>query len=146
VTTAGPQRRTLTDDPKEITMRYLPLFAVSLALVACSGSDDDGSSFCDDREELQSSFQDLRDVNVADDGIEALDAAIDDVIADLTTLRASATDFQPQVDGVESALEALQTAVDAADAPGEKVIAAVDGLSNVSVAWQALEDAGADCD
>lgn len=127
-------------------MRYLPLFAVSLALVACSSSGDDESSFCADREELQSSFQDLRDVDVADDGIEALDAAIDDVIADLSTLRASATDFAPQVDGVESELQALQTAIEAAGSPGEKVVAAVDGLSNVSAAWQALEDAGAECD
>jgi hypothetical protein len=127
-------------------MRYLPLLAVTLALAACSSSGDDQSSFCEDREELQSSFQDLRDVNVADDGIEALDAAIDDVAADLSTLRASATELQPQVDGVEAALEDLQTAVEAATTPGEKVIAAVDRLSNVSVAWQALEDAGAECD
>lgn len=127
-------------------MRYLPLLALSLALVACSSDGDDESSFCDDREELQSSFQDLRDVNVADDGIEALDASIDDVIADLGTLRSSATEFEPQVDGVESALQDLRTAVEAASTPGEKAIAAVDGLSNVSVAWQALEDAGAECD
>ena len=91
-------------------------------------------------------FRTSRDVNVADDGIETLDAAIDDVAADLSTLRASATELQPQVDGVEAALEDLQTAVEAAATPGEKVIAAVDGLSNVSVAWQALEDAGAECD
>jgi hypothetical protein len=127
-------------------MRYLPLFAVTLALVACSSSDDDELSFCDDREELQSSFQDLRDVNVADDGIEALDAAIDDVTADLTTLRSSATELQPQVDGVEAALEDLSTAVEAAATPGDKVIAAVDGLASVSVAWQALEDAATECD
>jgi hypothetical protein len=126
-------------------MRYLPLLAVTLALAACSSSDEQ-SAFCEDREDLRSSFQDLRDVNVADDGIEALDAAIDDVTADLNTLRSSATEFEPQVDGVEAALEELRTAVEAAATPGEKVIAAVDGLSNVSVAWQALEDAGAECD
>lgn len=125
---------------------YLPLFAVTLALAACSSSGDDESGFCEDREELQSSFQDLRDVNVADDGIEALDAAIDDVTADLNTLRSSATELGPQVDGVETALQDVQTAVEAAGTPGEKVIAAVDALSNVSVAWQALEDAGAECD
>jgi hypothetical protein len=146
VTTADRDERTLTETPKEIPMRYLPLLAVTLALVACGSSDDDQSSFCEDREELRTSFQDLRDVNVADDGIEALDAAIDDVIADLGTVRASATELEPQVDGVESALQDLRTAVEAAAGPGEKVIAAVDGLSNVSVAWQALEDAGAECD
>lgn len=127
-------------------MRYLPLLAVTLALAACSSSGDDESSFCEDREDLRSSFQELRDVNVADDGIEALDAAIDDVTADLSTLRSSAAEFEPQVDGVQAALDDLRTAVEAAVSPGEKVVAAVDGLSDVSVAWQALEDAGAECD
>ena len=127
-------------------MRYFPLLAVSLALVSCSSSGDDESSFCNDREELQSSFQDLRDVNVADDGIEALDAQIDVVIADLSTLRASATEFQPEVDSVESALQDLQTAVEAAATPAEKATAAVDGLSNVSVTWQALDEASSSCD
>ena len=104
-------------------MRYLPFIALTLAFASCSSSGDDESSLCEDREELQSSFQDLRDVNVADDGIEALDAAVDVVIADLNTLRASATEFEPQVDAVESALQDLQTAVEAAATPAEKATA-----------------------
>ena len=127
-------------------MRYFPLIALTLALVSCSSSGDDESSFCDDREELQSSFQDLRDVNVVDDGIEALDAAVDVVIADLSTLRASATEFEPQVDAVEAALQDLQVAVEAAATPAEKATAAVDGLSNVSENWQTLDEAGSSCD
>ena len=127
-------------------MRYIPLIAVSLALVSCSSSGDDESSFCGDREELQTSFQELRDVNVADDGVEALDAAVDVVIADLSTLRASATEFEPQVDAVETALQDLQATVEAAATPAEKATAAVDGLSNVSATWQTLDEAGSECD
>ena len=127
-------------------MRYFPLIALTLALVSCSSSGDDESSFCDDREELQSSFQDLRDVNVADDGIEALDAAVDVVIADLSTLRTSATEVEPHVDAVEAALQDLQAAVETAATPAEKATAAVDGLSNVSETWQTLDEAGSSCD
>ena len=127
-------------------MRYLPLIALTLALVSCSSSGDDESSFCDDQADLQSSFQDLRDVNVADDGITALDEAIDAVVADAEALRASVPDLEPEIDAFTSSVQDLQTSVASAPNPAEQATAAVDGLSTVSIAWDALEQAGAECD
>ncbi|MGZ5410568.1 MAG: hypothetical protein ACXWDJ_11285 [Aeromicrobium sp.] len=101
-------------------MRYLPLIDLTPALVSCSSSGDDESSFSADRADLHTSFQDLQDVNVADDGIEDQDAAVDVVITDLGTLRVSATEFEPQVDAVEYALQERRTAVASATTPVEK--------------------------
>jgi hypothetical protein len=131
-------------------MRFIAPAAVSLALVLVSCSSDGGedtSSFCEDRVQLQSSFQDLKDVNVSDDGIDAFDSALDVVVADTDTLKASATELQPEVSALETALQGLQTAVESATTTAEKVTAAADGLTTVSTAWDALEvAAGADCD
>lgn len=130
-------------------MRYAAPIAISvaLALASCSSDGGDNSSFCDEREDLQSSMQELRDVNVADDGIDDLDAALTTVLADVDTLKASAATLEPEVSALESSLQELQTAVGAAATPAEKATAAVDGLSNVSITWGALEEAaGADCD
>jgi outer membrane murein-binding lipoprotein Lpp len=142
-------------DHKEATMhgiarmRQIAPIAISITLVlaSCSSDGGDESSFCNDREDLQSSMQELRDVNVVDDGIDDLDTALDAVLTDVDTLKASAATLAPQVDALESSLQGLQTAVDSATTPAEKATAAVDGLSNVSTSWNALEDAaGAECD
>lgn len=127
-------------------MRYLAPIALTLALVSCSSSGGDESSFCEDRGELQSSFQVLRDVNIAEDGVEELDAAIDAVLADLDAVQASAAELEPDVDVLRTALQGTQSAVETANTPADKVIAAVDGLSNSAVAWESLEAAGATCD
>jgi hypothetical protein len=129
--------------------RHIAPIAVSiaLALASCSSDGGDESSFCDDREDLQGSFQELRDVSVVDDGIEDLDAALDTVLADVDTLKASAATLEPEVDALQSSLQGLQSAVGSATTPADKATAAVDGLSTVTVAWEALEDAaGAECD
>ena len=120
---------------------------IAIALASCSSDGGDESSFCDDREDLQGSFQELRDVSVVDDGIEELDAALDTVLGDVDTLKASAAALEPEVDALQSSLQALQTAVDSAPTPAEKATAVVDGLSTVGVAWDALEEAaGSECD
>jgi chromosome segregation ATPase len=130
-------------------MRYAAPIAISvaLALASCSSDGGDDSSFCDEREDLQSSIQELRDVNVTDDGIDDLDAALTTVLADVDTLKASAATLEPEISALESSLQEVQAAVGAAATPAEKATAAVDGLSNLSTTWDALEEAaGADCD
>ena len=116
--------------------------------VAGAGCSDDGgtSSFCDDRVELQESIQELRDVNVIDDGIEALDTQLETVLSDVDALRASADELEPEVDGLKTSLETLQTSVASAEAPADKASALVSGLNEISVAWEALTTAsGSEC-
>ena len=127
--------------------RTAPLvLALSLIGLACS-DDDDTSSFCEDRVELQASIQDLRDVNVVDDGIQELDAQLDTVLADIETLRSSAAELEPEVDALQASVEAVQTSVTSVSTPPEQATALVSGLSDVSVAWDALnEAAGSECD
>ena len=122
------------------------VLALSLIGLACS-DDDDASSFCEGRVELETSIQDLRDVNVVDDGIQELDAQLDTVLADIETLRSSAAELEPEVDALQASVEAVQASVTSVSTPPEQATALVSGLSDVSVAWDALnEAAGSECD
>ncbi len=130
-------------------MRYIAPVAVSVALMlaACSSDGSDESAFCQDRDQLKSSVQDLKDVNVADDGIQGLETALGVVITDTDALKASAAEYEPEVDAVKSALESLKTSVESATTDAEKVTAAVSGVTAVSTQFEALETAvGPACD
>lgn len=66
---------------------------------------------CDDVEELQSSLEDLTKVKPAEDGVDDLRAAIDEVKTDLTAAETSVSDaLRPSVDQVKVAFGELQTA------------------------------------
>jgi len=130
-------------------MRSLAVLAlVTAALVGSScSSDDSPNTFCENRAELAGAIQDLRDVNVADDGVEALDSQLTVVLADVDTLEASAADLEPEVDAVKASVESLKTSVSEAGSVVEKATALTGGLAAVQSAWQALTDASdADCD
>jgi uncharacterized phage infection (PIP) family protein YhgE len=122
------------------------LIVAALAGSACS-SDDEPNTFCENRAELDGAIQDLRDVNVLDDGVEALDTQLEEVISDVDTLRDSAAELQPEVDAVKSSVESLRSSIDGADSVADKATALTAGITAVQDAWQALTDAsGADCD
>ena len=123
------------------------LLIVTVAAAGCSDDDDGASSFCDDRVELQDSIQDLRDLNVVDDGIEALDVQLETVLADVDALEASAADLEPEVGAVKTSIETLQASVASAGTPVDKATALVSGLDDINVAWEALTTAsGSECD
>ncbi len=122
------------------------LIVAALAGSACS-SDDEPNTFCENRAELGSAIEDLRDVNVLDDGIEAFDTQLQVVTSDIDTLRQSAAELQPEVDAVKSSVETLRSSVDGAGSVAEKATALTSGLVAVQDAWQALTDASdAGCD
>ena len=127
--------------------RTAPLvLALSLMGVACS-DDDDTSSFCEDRVELQASIEDLQDVNVVDDGIQELDAQLDTVLEDIETLRGSPPSSNPRSMRCQASVEAVQASVTSVSTPPEQATALVSGLSDVSVAWETLNQAaGSECD
>jgi gas vesicle protein len=92
-------------------MLLAALLSVSVVLGACSDSNDK-SSLCSDVDALKSSTQQLKDVNVVQQGTSALRSALDQVKSDATALADSAKDeFKPQVEALTSALSALGTAV-----------------------------------
>jgi hypothetical protein len=123
------------------------LLVVTVAGAGCSDDDDSTSSFCDDRVELQDSIRDLRDVNVVDDGIDALDSQLETVLADVDALEASAEDLAPEVDALKTSVETLQASVASAETPGDKATALVSGLDGISAAWESLMTAsGSECD
>jgi chromosome segregation ATPase len=128
-------------------VRYIAL-VLSLALVGLSCSDDEeASSFCEHRAELQSSIEQLRDVNVLDDGIDELQARLQAVVADAETLRGSAGELEPEADALRSAITTARDAIAAAPTPAGKATALVDGLAAISAAWATFQEAvGAGCD
>ncbi len=127
------------------SLAALALVAAALVGSSCS-SDESPNTFCENREELDSAIQDLRDVDVADDGLEALDSQLTVVLDDVDALKASAAELEPEVDAVKTSVESLKTSVAAAATPVDKATALTGGLAAIETAWQALTDASdADC-
>jgi uncharacterized phage infection (PIP) family protein YhgE len=131
-------------------MRSVAAVLLCLAVVATACSDDEEdatASFCESRTELANSIQTLRDVNVVDDGVEALDDQLDVVLSDVEELRSSAGDLQPEVDAVKSSITTLQQSVESAPSGAEKADALVSGLADVSaVLDELLAASGSQCD
>jgi uncharacterized phage infection (PIP) family protein YhgE len=132
-------------DPEEDPMRTVAALVLCVAVIsACS---DDEATFCENRSELGDSIQSLRDVNVLDDGIDALDEQLDTVQSDVEALRSSAGELQPEVDAVRTSITTLSESFDAAATPAAKADALVSGLADVSASFDALTEAsGAQCD
>jgi TolA-binding protein len=146
--TAGQQMMVAT--LRRIPMRSVAAVLLCLAVVATACSDDEEDatpSFCESRAELENSFQGLRDVNVVDDGIEALDAQLDVVQSDVEELSGSAGELQPEVDALRSSITSLQQSVESAPSAAEKADALVSGLTDVSAALDELiETSSSQCD
>ncbi|HKY17190.1 MAG TPA: hypothetical protein VJM33_19845 [Microthrixaceae bacterium] len=113
-------------------------------LVAGCGDDDDSSSattaaptteaegdVCADRDALQSSVEELRDVDLTAEGTNGVEAAVGAVKEDLDALGTSVSDeLEPEVEAVRTAVDELETAVDDLDSDG--------GVSNALAAVAAV--------
>ena len=91
-----------------------------LALVGCGddgddAADDEGSgedAVCEARAELDSSFASLGEIDIVNDGTDALSAAVDDIGDDVESLREAAGDEAgDEADAVGEAYDALAAAV-----------------------------------
>lgn len=122
------------------------LIVAVLAGSACS-SDDEPNTFCENRAELGSAIQDLRDVNVLDDGVDALESQLEVVQSDVDALKTSATELQPEIDALGSSVVTLKSSLADAASLADKAAALSAGFTSVQSAWQALLGAsGSDCD
>jgi hypothetical protein len=103
--------------------------ALVIGTSACSSSK---SEICKDSEELSSSIDDLKDVNVVQDGVPALTSAAQNVKSDATELAAQAKgEFGPQVKGVTDSLATLDAAIDGARGQGVAALQPVLAASGV---------------
>jgi hypothetical protein len=94
---------------------------------------------CDDSQALQSSVQDLKDVNVVENGTSSLQTAVTNVKDDAVTLVTAAKDeFTPEVDDLTSALSTLATSIGNIVSDGVQPVK--DALSGVEDAATALTD------
>ena len=115
-----------------------------LGVAACGGDDDDDDSssaqFCNDRQALQTSVEDLGNVNVVENGTSALTDAVDEVKKNAEALKDSASDeFEPDVDALTDAISELVDAVKNLGS-GDGVSAVQSAASDVQSAWTNLEN------
>jgi len=121
---------------KKLVALSLP---VLLVLTACSSKTDDEAALCDNIDSLGASIQALKDVNVVQDGTDALKSSIDDLKDQLKAVADSATDvLRPDVDAVGSALDSIQASIDKV-AEGSPI---VDEAVNISTGLVELKQAG----
>jgi hypothetical protein len=125
--------------------RLVPtLLAVVIAasgLTACGG---DKPPVCDDVDALQSSVDNLKDVQVSENGLNALSSDLTQIKGDLQQLTTDAkAEFGDDVSKVDSAVKGLQSSVTAAkSAPSASSLSAVGtAVKGVQSSLSALQDA-----
>jgi hypothetical protein len=111
----------------------------STALVACG---DDEPAVCGSAEQLQSSFDDLKDIDLTEtNGLEEFKSELETIDGDLDQLTNDAkSEFSSQVDAVTSSFEALGASVQAAtaDPTADTLAVAKTAMSEFSTSVQAL--------
>jgi hypothetical protein len=115
----------------------------TLGVLLAAGCGDDQVSLCDARDDLRSSIEDLREVDIAADGTEAFTDELDDVGEALDRVADEAgADRENEVDAVRAAADQLGTTVSSvADEPSaETVGAVVDALDDLAGSITSLVD------
>lgn len=121
---------------KKLVAVSLPLL---LVLTACSSKTDDEAALCDNIDSLDASIQALKDVNVIQDGTDALKSSVEDLKDRLKAVADSATDvLRPDVDAIGSALDSIQASIQKVT-DGAPI---VDEAVNISTGLVELKQAG----
>jgi hypothetical protein len=120
--------------------RFTPVIAVLLLVgTAC---DDDVSPACEAQERLQSSVDDLRNIDVVDDGVDALRTDVDAVADNLATFRAEAgAELEPEVDAVQAAVDQVRSTLESSGTPAELASSLATDVSGLVAAWNELTGA-----
>jgi hypothetical protein len=104
-------------------------------LVSCG---PDTPAVCEQAEELRTAVQNVKDVNVSENGLAALTSTLDQVMVEFEQFRTEAgNQFKPQIDAVKVAAD--QVRVSLADARAEPTAAT---LGAVRTSLGALQTAG----
>jgi hypothetical protein len=95
----------------------LPFLVLGAMTAGCSSDSESPPSLCSSVDALQASVADLRDVQVTDDGITAVQDAVAAVRTDLGQVGNDATSqYASQVDELEADFDAVESAAGAAQA------------------------------
>jgi archaellum component FlaC len=120
--------------------RLIPVVAV--LLLAGAACDDDVSSACEAQQKLESSVDDLRNIDVVDDGVDALRTDVDAVADNLATFRAEAgTELEPDVDAVQAAVDQVRSTLESSGTPAELASSLATDVSDLAAAWNELKAA-----
>jgi hypothetical protein len=100
---------------------------LSAVIAGCSSDSEGTPAVCSSVGALQASVTDLRNVQVTDNGIPALQHAVASVEADLKQVADDAmSQYEPQVDQLNADVDGVQSAADAArDAPSPDALRVV---------------------
>ena len=114
--------------------RTLPvlLLALSAALLVSCGDDDDSSgttstttaeqAYCADGDQLESDLSALADLELPDDGTDAVQAQIDTLKTDLSALKSSAADVaSTEITTFETSLDDLEAAANEVTGDADRV-------------------------
>ena len=134
-----------------IAFRRLTLIALAAAaLLAAAGCGGEESAACGDLENIQSSIQDARDIELEEGALEELQQTAADIEADLQSAQENAdAELGDELDALRTAVQALEAEAEAAAAAGlsgESVQALTAAISDVRTSFQATQDAAPDCD
>lgn len=87
---------------------------MALTMTSCSSGQ---SPTCDGVDAVRSAVEDVRNVNLSENGMAALTAGLGQVLVELDQLRATAaTSLQPQVDALKTSVTQLTSSAEAAKA------------------------------
>lgn len=140
-----------------VGMRRAGLRAAAVAMltgvlvVAGCGSDDDESAqdrYCAAGESLETSLDELADLDLVAEGTDGLTAAVDQVQSDLADLRDSASDAAAdEVSALEQAVDDLNDAISALDGDltSDNASSVGAAIENVATAAQSVRDTLSDC-
>jgi SpoVK/Ycf46/Vps4 family AAA+-type ATPase len=134
-----------------IAFRRLTLIALAAAaLLAAAGCGGEDSAACGDLENVQSSIQDVRDIELDEGAVEELQQTAADIEADLQSAQENAdAELRDELDALRTAVQALEAEAEAAAAAGlssESAQALTAAISDVRTSFQATQDAAPDCD
>jgi hypothetical protein len=134
-----------------IVLGRLTLIALAAAtLLAAAGCGGEEAAVCGDLENIQSSIQDVRDIELEEGALEELQQTAADIEADLQAAQEDAdAELGDELDALRTAVQALVAeaeAVAATGVSGESVQALSAAISDVRTSFQATQDAAPDCD
>ena len=121
--------------------------ALLLAATACGGEE---SAVCGDLEDVQSSIEDVRDIELNEGAVDELQQAAADIRAGVQAAQADAdAELGDELDAFQAD---VQTLVDEAEAlagtglSAESLQALSGAISDATASFQSVQDAAPDCD
>jgi hypothetical protein len=126
------------------------VLAAGALLVAAAGCGGEESAVCGDLESIQSSMQDVRDVELGEGALEELRQTAEDIRADAEAAQEDAeAELGDELEAFQVDVQAVVAEAEAAAATGlsgDSLQALSTEIANAVASFQAVQDAAPDCD